>query len=415
MRGRTNVGGGNGIFVNGDIDFYTIADGNSITAGDFVSRKIIPSIKQLYSTSATPNKGDKVGDNLYLFVVNQYLTLVKFDGKTIEVVYAYTGYRVPHCYYDEETGIIWGTAYIGSSEYDWKIARFEIENEKIRLKDLFSEEHSGKYGDYLGVYEKNNTFIIFSGSSTIQFDCYAVSENGQVARNTFTKSFSSIKGMSFINNHGSRFYVLTSNSGTLNQTSARYINVSETEDEVELKFIRSAPSSYNTVGMATSRVIEKSGKAFFVYSDSSGEKYGSVKICIYDMETENHTEYDILPVNENFRFLEISDFITSDTFMVKINNKFLLLKYSWETNSIEIYSNTIELDNRAYSTCVPLVNQNSIGRFGQYATIFTVDGNTLLAGEDQKIIQPYDKDIGSIGLAKNSGKAGDSIAVYVPR
>lgn len=424
MRGRTNVGGGNGIFVNGNIDFYTVADGNSITAGDFVSRKVIPSIKQLYSSNVTLNGGEKVGDGLYLFVVNKYLTLIEWNGSDIEIVHSYTSYEVPQYYYEEGTGYIWG---IISNPF-YHIARFKVENKKIILEEISSDIVAGG-NTVLGIYVKENVFIILSDSSTgyITFFCYTMAGDGTVSETSFKKiipssNTGSSPSIKILNNCGSRFYAVIkisygSGSSLKNEILVSVINVSDVENEVYVKNIRNL-SAYSTISIATSRVAEKDGKAFFLYSDL-GTTVGGVYLCVYNIETENKTEHivsdsTLLPAGESYRYLEMSGFITNDIFLAKINGKFFLVKYSWLTNSVERVGNIVELDG-FYGTGIMEVNQNRVARIGQNSTWFTVDGEILMAGEEQKIIQSYNKEMGSIGLAKNSGKSGDLIAVYVPR
>ena len=383
-----------------------------------MSRKIIPSVEQLYQEKVLVYGGDEVENGLYLFLISGYLTLIKSDGKDIEIVCTYTGYTTPQYYYDVNTGYIWGITY--SSDTYYNITRFKIENQKILLKDRMTSVNVGSPSALAGVYAENDTFVMFYGAPTLNFRCYTVLENGSLSDASIAKELTYASGIRGLNNYGARFYVSVSYKDTSISTSRKCVGISLIEVSKEaatVKAIYSTKWDYSNVTFATTRVIEKNGKAFFAYFDEDTDK--NVGICIYDMETGSLTKHKIsaISVSMSYKYLEISDFVTEDIFLVKVNTQFFMLKYSWKTGIVEKYGNVIELDNEArpLETYSLICNQNSVVRFGQYAMFFRIEGNTLYMGEDRKIIQPYDESIGSIGLAKNSGKAGEVIEVYIPR
>ena len=426
MRGRTNVGGGNGIFVNGDIDFYTITEGNSITAGDFVSRKIIPQIQSVYNNSITIRGGDKISDDMYLFLINNYLTLFRYNGTNISIVRTYTTYTTEDYAYDPETGRIWGVVY---SDTGYNIVQFEIQNEKIVFINKY-EENIGDRSTYC-YYAKENIFYrvygvgssVGYGYTDIIIEKYMISENNSIERASETirkEGIGNSRSLAVKRKIGNKIYFTISSTWGREQDTKSYyerMGVLSISDTSVFDILYSYSFGYKVGNLTTSTVVEKNNKCIFLASAEKGKE----KLIIVDLETNTHAEFGLINIlstmsDLGYGYYELSDFLTESLFLLKKNEKCFLLEYNQDTGQIQQYSNMVEIKD-FYVNGAFLNQGNDIILLGiNGKTIkFEFDGTMLLSGEDQKIIQPYDKDIGSIGLAKNSGKAGDSIAVYVPR
>lgn len=431
MRGRTNVGGGNGIFVNGDIDYYTVAEGNSITAGDYVSRKIIPEYQELFSGDSVVYGNDKVGDNLYLCQIGNYLRLVNYDGNIINIVRSYTDYAiVNNCYYyDSESQIIWAVVkdeavLANDSGY---IVQLQIEESRILLLSKYTNEAAIASQ---ACYAIGNKFITVSISTNVYYDIYEINQ-GQVTwnrnktdiiggkTNSSTGRFESY--ITLLNRCGNRYYYINSRFAT---KELYYLEFHDTFEDFGYKKVSTFNTSTANPELSISKIIENNGEdLFFAYGTKSSSviSYKTFHQNMASGATEEKTflELGITPYNSNPSYstaFQISDFFGENKFILCIGGNFYVLEYDEITVSIQKYSNAVEVP-AVSKAGISLINGNNIAfniGNGSKFVMLKLENTTLLSNEEQKIVEAYNEEIGSIGLAKNSGSAGEVIAVLVP-
>lgn len=431
MRGKTNVGGGNGIFVDGDIDYYTVAEGNSITAGDYVSRKIIPKYQEVLSGDSAVYGNDKVGDNLYLCQIGDYLRLINYDGDIINIVRSYTDYAiVNNCYYyDSESQIIWAvvkdeSVLANDSGY---IVQLQIEENRILLLNKYTNE---KAVASPACYAIGNKFITVSISTNVYYNIYEISQ-GQITwnrnktdiiggkTNSSTGRFESY--ITLLNRCGNRYYYINSRT---EKKELYYFEFHDTFEDFVYKKINTFGTSTTYPKLGISKIIEKDGEdLFFAYGIQSGNtiSYKTFHQNMISGVTEEKTFYElgITPYNSNPSYstaMQISDFFEENKFILCIDGNFYVLKFDEITASIQKYSNAVEVPSVSKAG-ISLINGNDIAfniGNGSKFVMLKSENTTLLSNEEQKIAEAYNKEIGAIGLAKNSGSAGEVIAVLVP-
>lgn len=443
MRGRTNVGGGNGIFVNGNIDFYTIVEGNSITAGDFVSRKIIPEIQEVYGANVSITGGEKVGENLYLFLVGDYLRILEYNGNEIKIIYTYSAQTYSLYSVDNATGKVWALK-------DNGIDRFEVSGTKLVYFDEFDLPQTGILATYVNdevlsilyTYYKNSSYYGLAVQRyNIEGENLISDESGnkiisEALRNNEKKVLSIYGGRIYFAAYGNWSYRITTGTSPVPTYELRYINsgyiyrvdLSQEIGNISLETLKtiydggssgttSAPSSTYKI----SEIVEIGENNILVaYYARIGNNTINTALHHINLEsgTENVFPFSDFEMEESSSYFSLSHTIGENKFIASSGKDYAVLELNAQTLRITRISNILSTIYGTYNSSI--IQENNICFIVNYlqkldAILFTIVDGKLDSSGEQKIIQSYDKNIGSIGLAKNSGKAGDTIAVYIPR
>ncbi len=434
MRGRTNISGGGGLAINGDVNQFKVVEGSSIVSGDFVS--ILSKTSNKYKGSGAINRIFKISENRIVgFRANEFWVLeVSNNGieeyKTFSINYVYSFeyiYQIDNSHFVT----LYSDIEINTSnqmEVRINYITIDIENNLVNVE--------GK------IYE------IVVPEITI-FEYY----EGLVSGNFL---FFPIRGY------------LGENSKNSKQAALVWININNQEWGYKL-----VEKKYNTLGNKCT-LLEAEKFDFYLFSSGLNDN-GIISVCKFNFNEENailelvnyyqpgvgdigHYKYgDVCYLGNNrfsytnldgtykhmlyvFEFtndlyLKINEIILEEVTgdreyqIFKLENKIIILGfgstyylekcYVININDIlnikEIQFNSLDSSIKIdYYNLVLFGMGNNVIISSEGAIIeqCKIMGNTLVGVDDIQTVSNYNGS--ALGVAKTSGNAGDIIDVYVP-
>ncbi len=386
MKGRTNVLNG-GIILNANTVDKEIKTGN-IVAGDFVNyyteNSYIPFSKSFYFVA---NIGDyTVGTSPDRS--SGSLVLIKNN----EILSRYSTYTV------EEIASIGNYIAFSSGKM---LLIIGIQNDTLVLVD--SHEFS-KNINFLEV--ANNKIVAFLASQTYYDTCAVcqISQNGQIqglAESSVSTYMQNAYGPDLRYYNG--WYYMLSLSSSGNSYNFKFqVNVNNQ--------IENLANTYSLYGSYKNFLYQKDSKV--LYGENGGTHYYWVELTTGAYTSVNGINgIAVTQITENGLFLVKP---SSTSYSVEL--------YSFNDESVEVTLLSSLNDSgyygaRPFGTCWfkgnnACIKNNDSGQY--YVEIADIVNNTLTHHQNKNYVKPYAGGIEPIGVAKESGTAGDTIAVYVP-
>lgn len=414
MRGRTNAGNG-GIFLNATTDTFEVASGN-ITAGDFIEYYYDETVKSISGTSIY-DKAFLVdaSQNLYVTVNSGYVTLFTYANNVITTVASYNNTTVTQLFKYTDT------KYISS---DGKVFAINTTNRTITLEATLTLSINGIFNGYLVKVTKNS-----SGYTIVTYS-YSGGSATQVDTKTFTDGnapYETLKGVCVFN-YGIAYAVRgydTSTSTKHGYGLVEIVDLSSTGyigDKTEVIL-------YNVSHSTTSMV---SGNIDFM-SDTA---LNGVFLPVRHYNTNGTTTtqnyyYKLIAVMNQNAIVNIHTAHAGN--MPVISESYLGTGYlyfftsDYQNNVIELHK--VDMNTLAESK-LDTVSQDARSVFhftGNDWAFLTVDssnidyqnvvisGDIIVQGELTNTVKEWTGNINPLGVAKQSGSAGDTIEVYIPQ
>ena len=431
MRGRTNISGGGG-FIDGQLEKYEIADGKTVTKGQFVEFETEPTTKPFTKNPFYDHYAqvEKIEDGIFWFLYNPrsswilsvidvrngftvkdsyVLTpnynyssniILEVNGNAIVFDYA-TGY-LKIMSYSEANGIEIASQFYIDGKENSSFYGMTSESDKIIL--FFQKKENYRYYiEYIVLKISNETIEILKQETLSEMD--SSHNSSYIFNKTVNNSIVLIIGENVVN---------TTNSVKVFDFNYENNTVSSKQESV-LEHCHSMISGMDC--------MTENELSFFVDKNE--------KLHIYSMQ-DGLSEINQYSVGSNNRYnpsLTVESIINNQ--IIFANNNDLSGSSSvymeFYTASIDKIGNIIPnkklrferpmLASSFASTGAFFVNNNDIYYVGYDGSNFLVYGLTMLSDgslefKGIKKIKPYDTVIN--GVANQSGTEGDTIEIYVP-
>ena len=404
MRGRTNASNG-GIFLNATTDDFEVATGNSIVAGDFVEYHYDTGVEPLNSTFKINAYLVDNTTHTYIGVIGDYPTLFTYINKEITIVATYQTATTCLIMLD-------ATHYFVFNDTTRKVGLISCTTSAITL---ITEEYSTSSSAFSFVrvnattmaYKHNNSNYIYVASTDANYT--TISINSKNINATFniagatSNSIVIVQSTSSYSTYTNNFTIL--DPITLNQT-----------DYFEIK-------SYDYSLRCLPEIVFND-RYLLVWTT---QKVGSSPIKYY----QKIIVIDTVDKREvvNTSFTDASYTSTINVSLANSQNEFIV--YEWLTvgGVSQNYMYWVKFDSTLSSLTVSVYTSNLksgiIYTFGAktfalmvnnegYINLDTSSGK-VIAGTPTNRVKEWTGSGNPLGVAKQSGNAGDTIAVYIPQ
>lgn len=400
MRGRTNANGG--IFLNATTDEFEVATGNSIVAGDFVEY----SINSDYVTLNTSFIGEvyNVSLNHYIAIIGNYPTLFTYINGIINIIanYPYTATSI---------------AQIDSTRYavalSDKIGVLQVSDSAITLISSINESDANL------VYVYGTDIILNYNDTTIKtYKC----NNTYTSITNVDTAETSANHSRFFGRTSDRFLTLTISSSGSGATRVdtytidnRPINISTGEigESITTSFIKRENSS------ASGTTCEAVNDRYIIFTEReysySQTYFYATYISAYDVvENRLITQMGALP-DRGLSYESSSTRLgTNNRFILVFSQKSFLLLFDTNLMTITILDSSTTLTGSNHILYnFDRINLGDMKENTGYRNVY-IGSNTLQIGTPTNTVKRYQGTGNPMGVAKQSGSAGDTIAVYIP-
>lgn len=416
MRGKTNIGGG-GIAINATVEQKTIKSGN-IIAGDFVEYYSEP---EYLDQTTVVNFIFDFGDYLIARPGNgSYITAFK-DGEQVDTYAEYNCYYVDKCgdyiiFFDHMQGIIGVLSIVND--------RFNLVS---TLNINLAYDNNNKYaiagggGKVCVIKENENsspyypTVVICDISNSGILSNFHVSNPAEAHREVIAAQF-----------YNGYFYVMMNGNGGYYHSYKLEIDA---QNEVTI-----GPSiGEGFIKNAGFKIVYKKGAIFgYAYHDGTSSSSGTTNdgyLVLRNVATGNTISKKIANYGEVLSIISDGYMINSKRALISgayVTKWFVLCRFN--ENTFEITElDTVEAPSPNYID--KMIDYNLAGVknntiYVQYEVdtyispnnlyLFEIiNGNTVQDFSDHQYVKTYQNN-NPIGVAKDSGTAGDTIDVYIP-
>ena len=420
MTGRTNITGG-GMNLNAEVQEFTVANGKNVVSGDFVSWRTVKKESVLTYSDIEQGKTEQVGENLVVTQSGEALYLLEMVNGNLRIVSSYSEKPVGGFCIMQDGGI---AVAVKSSPYLVRLvvgnANLEVSSEaqnvSVTIPTPFGvEEKDGKLyvlGRYSAFEVRLYPFTYSAGGMTLESSTYIeINLGNNISGLDWTGAFSASGNIFIISNYvqGNRFvYKIAFNSG-------------------------------NTT-VKTEQVSEKGLKTLFPVSFF--DKYvifsSSYNLYIYNAETEEMKEIDMhgfgfpatdsyTAANRNSAFAKHGDnelaiffngggssYLSAVVFRVANSGNLEMasniFKLKFESASVTTATNMylFFVGNSVNPTCYASNATRCI------SSTYDSASEQLTDYVEPNYVEPYTGGL-AIGVAKQSGKSGQTIEVYVAK
>lgn len=401
MRGRVNTDLFSGIALNATVVTKEVESGQSIVAGNFVQYKTVSYDIEIGST--TIKKLLKYDEGLFIANYNDYtLKLLKFDGVHSEVLDTYINEPIYDFNIDENGHILGITKYSTSATDKGAIRTIDIvDNAFVARTRIGLDTYSITNGSIYIVRGLVYTLMVGSGSNPHLY-VNILSDNDGVLTKVTTQDDSSstyrtYAGGIVVGGYAYNFY-------QTNDSSYKYLNCAKTY------------FGNNSVSVSVTTLIDRV---------PIGNINGWGARSLYGnkfMMTRNENDIVVIDTNMNVAVYHGSfDFSILDGKLHQIeNNKILvcgnktcIAELDDELVSVNQLSNKITASHNLFRE-----NDNEFIYFtdGQVLSAYSYSSDYLSLSQpiDVDYVRNWDGNYKLIGVAKQSGVAGDTIEVYIP-
>ena len=392
MRGRTNISGG--ITLNATVGNFLVASGNNITGGDFV--------EYILNSGTTVSLDAKFGSgcflidetsHTYLGIIGLYPTLFTYVSGTITIV---SQLSVDATQIDKLDATHF-VAFNSSSELQANKV-FTFSATSTTLTKINETTFTG-YGTISAVASK--VFVIVGASEMKSYLCDSSFNISNVS--TFSLNTGSLLGVTsnavVVKTYSSSYYYIyvypiNATTGVITNTSGR---LSRSENDFGVGF-----AGYKAIN---DRYIPIIGNDTYVNLVDVNE---NVLRGMGKVTTNNSTIRKTSPVNANNEFVLLSIYNSvCSYFAVKI-----------DTTTMSIAVEDTITDNMSASVFyVSLLTDNQFVAFVNdigYKNVYLYSGNVEF-GSPSNVVQQWSGNDNPMGVAKQSGSAGETIEVYIPQ
>lgn len=416
MRGRTNIGGG-GIAINATVEQKEIKSGN-IIAGDFV---------EYYSTPTSISLSSFVN---FKFEVNGYLiglvgtTLVAFkNGRQVASYVEYTCSKIGQCgnfviFYDNNLRIV---------------GVLSIENDTFTLLDTYTTSDDRDANAIWGANGKICYVSYYQSGSTLYVGVLDVSNNGVLSnyyKTTLTNVSSNSNSVYDVAYYNGYFYVIflgmyAGVSIKLSIDGSNQASIVTTINNIQFQYGK----NFRTVYKKNQIIAIASYEGDTISTSTSNQGYlGLLNFVTGNGNTKTLQNFgEVLTIiNDSLLLTSARNYSSNTYFTYTIN----LCSFNDSTLELSILD-TIELSDKTYGSITKGLRfstggikdnivyvqlkggQSNPGNPDYTISLFEVINNELKDITQKNYVQTYGNG-NPIGVAKDSGVAGDIIDVYVP-
>jgi len=413
MRGRTNAGNG-GIFLNATTDTFEVASGN-ITAGDFVEYYYDETVKTISGTSIY-DKAFLVdaSQNLYVTVISGYITLFTYANNVITIITSYNSTTVSTIYKYSTT------KYMSA---DGKMFVINTTNKTISLESDVQLNINGIFNEYLVEVIKSSsgytiTTYSYSGGTTTQVDTKTFTStnlSGETLKGVCIFGYGIAYAVKFTGMQGSKYWAM----GTVNIVAISNIGVIGDKTEIVMYDVKGETSQKANGDLNFIADTALNGTFIFVrHYNTNGYQttfnYYYKLIAVYNQNAivnihSAHTSWS--PISSDaYMGTGYMYFFTTDR-----NSLCELHKVDLNTlTETKIDSLSQKIDNVFHFTgndwAFLTVDSSDI----DYQNV-VISGDKIVQGELTNTVKEWTGNLNPLGVAKQSGTAGDTIEVYIPQ
>lgn len=408
MRGRTNASNG-GIFLNATTDNFEVATGNSIVAGDFVEYHYDSVLKPLNSTFVGDSYLVDATTHTYIGLIGGYATLFTYIDGEITIVSTYATASTCLVMLDATHYFVW-------NDTTRKVGLVSCTTSTITLVD---EEYSAS--------SSANSFVRVNATTMV----YKHNNSNNLYKVYTDANYTSIAGLTSTN-IGSSFYI-----------------AGATSDSVVICQISGSSSAYtHTFRIYDISTLNQSGYFEMVSYDYTLSFYPNIVIedrylivsyahkTIQSGVTKNYPYIYILDVIDkaskaNIGFNDLS-VLSCSLSSVSSQNGFIVYELDNTIPSHRLtYLYWVKFDSSLYTltksdyTIIENYVGNAIFAFNDTKFGFMINNqgyinldtstDKVVVGTPSNKVKEWEGSDDPLGVAKQSGNAGDTIAVYIPQ
>ena len=410
MKGRTNASNG-GIFLNATTDDFEIATGNTIVAGDFVEYHYDSQVKPLNSTFVGQNYLVDASTNLYIGLIGGYATLFTYINGVITIVDTYSS-ATPFVVK------LNSTHYVLRNTTNNHLVLVEVANNEIS----YIAETSSAYQNTTPIRVNDTTITLILG--TYLYTIITNSEYTSISQGASINMSSASNGYAFVGATTTRIVVATYTTSGQTRSYVAYIYVGNdtfttlsydsyfsftTYDNYAMKF-------YPDIVIADRYFLAtcgyKSGSGTYTYGqyihllDAVDKRLPISARPIYSYN-DSSADIKISNVDSNNRFVLASlSNSYKNAWLFKLDESLMSFEQSEASELPSYFPTTIyNFANRKYAF---MINNNG------YINADT-STNRVVIGTLTDTVEEWSGSGNPMGVAKQSGNAGDTIQVYVPQ
>lgn len=467
MRGRTNISsGGNGLAINGSIEQFQVAEENTIVAGDFVEYEFNNENNYLFSGYFNKSKyGGDYKPIIYSFLDDSFLVFYYLTGNyqigyfkvengeiALKATIAYSNkyWGMPLCVLENGLFVV-----VNRENLDNKIYLYKIEDDNFVQLDYVDSTIKSAFSV---VDLKNGYFCVIGGSSTTSefrsylAEVYSYSETSLELLFTVSSfltlpssiTLSSMTNISprtfsvgenkfllfcrYSSSYEIIYYQVDIDNNEINNISTNYFTYStnakyfgcktfgdllpiNTETFLTSQFYMSGTNSLTPVDAGVFRIIYVQDDALAIVDNveivSDDDTGGGITcqpvkenvLFVAYLSKDNQVNIKRLEYNPSTHLISnVSNIVTLNTMCTADSDYIGLVSYGiFLESGNEIFYLYTDYTDSYEIYCVKLLYQNGV----------------LEIGEQTNLVKPYSGG-SAMGIAKDSGTAGDTIDVYVP-
>lgn len=399
MRGRTNASNG-GIFLNATTDSFEVATGNAIVAGDFC--------EYIYDTGITPlvstfgNNSYLVDDatHTYIALIGDYPTLYTYINKEITIVSTFQ--TASTCLIQLDA-----THYFVFNDTSKNVGLISCTTSAITLID---EEYSTSTSAWsftrvnatTMVYQHSNSYYLYIASTDENYTTVTLTSKNLLSSTNYIVGATSTTVALCTSTSSSGTYTNTIrlyDASTFNQVD--YFSVT-TYDNFRFGFF---PNIVFDDRFFLTYCIHKVYKSssyyyypYFYILDSVDKR--SVTTLAFNDVSNSSPSFSLSPINSQNKFIvkegQYMYWVAFDSALSTLTKS----EYTTSNNNGNIYGfNT-------YDFALMINNQG-------YTNLDTSSGKVVIGTPTDKV-KEWQGSGNPMGVAKQSGTAGDTIEVYIP-
>lgn len=439
MRGRTNLIGSGNLTINAETKQFTVAEGTQVIAGDFVEYQTQKDESLLANAYIDFYNQTKIGENLALTLSNRSLLLLKMINGQLKIINSYNEHVI-----NDYLVLLDGSIVIRIADFPY-IIRLKIENETFHVVCQAEEVPNNIKSDIIKLAEYNEKLYLIGNkrgeySSSLQNYAYELvfyrfdisdvekvlyidkNENGADLERSYYFDFKSVLTVK------DYIYIVYERKTYSTGLAEQYLMKIKIDDNTNN--ISHIEKIEQNVGMKQKPIVFYEKYIFWSYED---------KIYLYNTSANIISSYiDLHNIGFLFGYHEYLKF----SVFSKINNEKLALFYYSEDSGRNKHHETavIQIDEATgnmsrISNIYGLSSQHSItqnieviyldgivndidagysGTTISYSISYNQQTNLLSDKIDTTSVKPY-MGGSTLGVAKQSGSAGQEVEVYVPK
>lgn len=450
MRGRTNISGGTGAEINGDIITAEVAE-NNILSGDFVEYKQTENVQTLFSgIDVDIKRYIPLSENKYIAHVGDYLRIIDLSENRVDILYTMSSHVV------NDFIMTGDNEFYAVCSTPASLIKFSIQGNQITVSDSASTPSGGNTGITLFDYG-NKIYTVYpytkSNGTYVTFEFYSFSKDqglqyGEKFETTSSKVIgnSSAANTQYIINHvhTKEQYIflniiinIRSGGNTINYEWLVSFQIQDNriDNEVDVSIEIDSSNDYfkyhNFIVFKDKYIFYQSLSGGRVYLNkynidiNNSEKYDLTSYGIYDYNSSYTHLFNIAPIYETNKFIvncstyrnavPATAYIRTAIFELTSAENIALVSNVLENNfngALNALEAVLANEDNIFSITNQTVSSNK--RMYSYAYAHSANYDTLSQPLDKNYVTPYHGG-SAIGVAKDTGAIGKEIEIFVPR